>query len=279
MGDVGDAHLAGPDMAVAGPGPTSIANKRAANVTTTVVGQDGTDSARVGACSNCRSRKIKCSGDRPICRTCAKNGQQCDYPLHVSRKRKDRESSSSKRQIDGGGKHDGDLRRSVSASQGHNLLGGSRSAAIADQAVPQNAPPVGDFLPPYDFGIDPLHFQTQMDPAGVHIDNAWLESFLSYDFGGGENPFGLPNTTGAGGNPISSNAAMPSFHVPQAPVQAASTSSSGMGEGGPSSKSKAKFRVPFFRCVTPSVRCRCASADWSVQVLVCHSLHIKDIVF
>lgn len=55
------------------------------------------------ACLNCRSRKIKCSGDRPMCKACVKAGKQsgamatpCDYPTgHAKRKRKvDRESGS-----------------------------------------------------------------------------------------------------------------------------------------------------------------------------------------
>ncbi|WWC70480.1 uncharacterized protein I206_104431 [Kwoniella pini CBS 10737] len=40
------------------------------------------------ACVACRARKIKCSGDRPVCVTCAKSSQTCIYNPHAKRKRK-----------------------------------------------------------------------------------------------------------------------------------------------------------------------------------------------
>ncbi|WVW83580.1 hypothetical protein I302_105601 [Kwoniella bestiolae CBS 10118] len=40
------------------------------------------------ACVACRTRKIKCSGDRPVCTTCAKTNQTCIYTPHAKRKRK-----------------------------------------------------------------------------------------------------------------------------------------------------------------------------------------------
>ncbi|WVQ99144.1 hypothetical protein IAU59_006276 [Kwoniella sp. CBS 9459] len=40
------------------------------------------------ACSACRARKVKCSGDKPVCATCAKSNQTCIYTPHVKRKRR-----------------------------------------------------------------------------------------------------------------------------------------------------------------------------------------------
>ncbi|OCF40432.1 hypothetical protein I317_05735 [Kwoniella heveanensis CBS 569] len=40
------------------------------------------------ACSACRARKVKCSGDKPVCITCAKTNQTCIYTPHAKRKRK-----------------------------------------------------------------------------------------------------------------------------------------------------------------------------------------------
>lgn len=217
------------NLATPGPGPSTTANKRAANVTTTIVGQDGIDSARVGACSNCRSRKIKCSGDRPICKTCAKNGQSCEYPLHVSRKRKDRDSSS-RRPTEG-------YKRSVSASDQPQVQFGGN---VGDLGILQHQS--NNFFPTFDFGIDPIALQSQSDPAGLPVDNAWLENFLAYDFGNAMPPAqGLAQPIGPGGQAGVTDG--------QAAVNAASTTSSGIGEGGSKGKHKAKFRVPYFRYV------------------------------
>ena len=46
----------------------------------------------VTACNTCRSRKIKCSGVRPTCQTCAKSGQSCIYPAGSKRRRENRVS-------------------------------------------------------------------------------------------------------------------------------------------------------------------------------------------
>jgi hypothetical protein len=42
------------------------------------------------ACNHCRSRKIKCSGDRPVCSACIKsgNGETCEYPQGHAKRRK-----------------------------------------------------------------------------------------------------------------------------------------------------------------------------------------------
>lgn len=241
-----------PPSALARPGPSSTANKRASTtVTTTVVGQDGIDSARVGACSNCRSRKIKCSGDRPTCKTCAKNNQQCDYPLHISRKRKDRESSS-KRQPEGVrvGQGTGDVK--------DTRLDGTdasyRSDALTTRNESYHAHPSNhnnSFYPTLDFGIDPLTFQTQTqsDPAGIPLDNAWLENFLAYDFNNDISSVAGQNLGQAGGQAGMSGqleTGVPNY-AGQTAYNPPSASSSGMGDGGSKGKSKAKFRVPYFR--------------------------------
>jgi hypothetical protein len=42
------------------------------------------------ACNGCRSRKVKCSGDRPVCSACTKsgNGETCEYPRGHAKRRK-----------------------------------------------------------------------------------------------------------------------------------------------------------------------------------------------
>jgi hypothetical protein len=40
-----------------------------------------------GACSYCRQRKVRCSGDRPRCTACLRHGRDCTYMPHNTRKR------------------------------------------------------------------------------------------------------------------------------------------------------------------------------------------------
>lgn len=240
-----DKQESRPPSAVAGPGPSSVANKRAlSTVTTTVVSQDGIDSARVGACSNCRSRKIKCSGDRPTCKTCAKNNQQCDYPLHVSRKRKDRESSSKRQPEAVGAEY---VRGSVSDGVDHARTDSYGPASLPSQGSYPNLH-VNTSYPTLNFGIDPLTLQTQTDPAGVHFDNAWLENFLAYDFNNDFSAVAASQGMGLSQEGMDeqrkpdheSYARQTVYNPPSNPL-------SGSGDGSSRTKSKAKFKVPYFR--------------------------------
>lgn len=159
----------------AGPGPSTTANaqKRSSVVTTTITTDNGSESARVGACSNCRSRKIKCSGDRPICKTCAKNNQECDYPLHVSRKRKGKDADKT-------GGNDSKRRQSS-----NNDIGTPAAHVYSTPAFPSdsNFHINNNQFPILDFTTNSLPLHTQNGYGGASVDNAWLESFLAYDFG------------------------------------------------------------------------------------------------
>ncbi|RSL82099.1 hypothetical protein CEP52_017045 [Fusarium oligoseptatum] len=47
--------------------------------------QAGRGARRYGfACARCKSRKIKCSGDQPVCKSCQKNGEDCVWPSQDS---------------------------------------------------------------------------------------------------------------------------------------------------------------------------------------------------
>lgn len=55
------------------------------------------------ACNGCRSRKIKCSGDRPVCSACTKsgNGETCEYPQgHAKRRKRSAIAMESARTVD-----------------------------------------------------------------------------------------------------------------------------------------------------------------------------------
>ena len=54
------------------------------------------------ACNGCRSRKVKCSGDRPVCSACTKsgNGETCEYPQgHAKRRRRSAMESDPEREV------------------------------------------------------------------------------------------------------------------------------------------------------------------------------------
>ncbi|KAF4468913.1 fungal specific transcription factor domain-containing [Fusarium albosuccineum] len=61
-----------PDAGVSTPstsGPTNVARK----------------ARRYGfACASCKSRKVKCSGDQPVCRACQRTGEECVWPSQDS---------------------------------------------------------------------------------------------------------------------------------------------------------------------------------------------------
>jgi len=215
----------------AGPGPstTAQARKKSSVVTTTITTDNGSESARVGACSNCRSRKIKCSGDRPICKTCAKNNQECDYPLHISRKRKGKEADKNGASVS--------KRRQSSANDletpaPHNY---STPAFPNDSSSYVN----NNQFPILDFTADSLPIQTQSGYDGAPVDNAWLESFLAYDFGD-EVPLPLQSLA-----PQTSNG----MEAGQLGMGSAGMDRERDIKGEPLAKrrSQAKFRVPYFR--------------------------------
>ncbi|KAF8905916.1 hypothetical protein CPB85DRAFT_1376742 [Mucidula mucida] len=63
------------------------------------------------ACHRCRTKRARCSGEKPICKTCAKVGEECTWPTGRKRKRTRREMEEEERKeratqeysTDGGG--------------------------------------------------------------------------------------------------------------------------------------------------------------------------------
>lgn len=64
------------------------------------------------ACNHCRSRKVKCSGDRPVCSACIKsgNGETCEYPQGHAKRRK-RTAMESECEPEAGGKAEQGVQR------------------------------------------------------------------------------------------------------------------------------------------------------------------------
>lgn len=227
--------------AQAGPGPSSAANaKRRSTVTTTIVKDDGSDSARIGACSNCRSRKIKCSGDKPICKMCAKYSQECEYPIHVSRKRKDRESGPHKPEAGSQGKPKETRKRRMSSME----AGPFKAEDLGVNPLHfEHSMPVNNFFPTLDFTADSVPIQNPSTFDGTLIDDSWLENFLTYDFGS-ETPMPLQGNGMAPPNSVAH-----AMH-PQNQNRRPSTDPPAIGRSGSAShsdKKAAKFRVPYFR--------------------------------
>ncbi|KAF9039626.1 hypothetical protein BDZ89DRAFT_1010178 [Hymenopellis radicata] len=49
------------------------------------------------ACHRCRTKRARCSGEKPICKTCAKVGEECTWPTGRKRKRTRREMEEEER--------------------------------------------------------------------------------------------------------------------------------------------------------------------------------------
>ncbi|KAH8083490.1 hypothetical protein HD553DRAFT_342712 [Filobasidium floriforme] len=65
--------------------------------------QDSKSARTSLACNHCRSRKIKCSGDRPVCSACTKSGagETCQYPQgHAKRRKRSAIAMESARTVD-----------------------------------------------------------------------------------------------------------------------------------------------------------------------------------
>lgn len=235
-------QLSGHESAQAGPGPSTAAQKRSSLVTTTITNDDGSESARVGACSNCRTRKIRCSGDRPICKTCAKNNQECDYPLHISRKRKGKDGhSGSKRPPKTIGNTEEGRQQSTSRSMETPQPFQTYSTPVL---MPDPNLLVNNQFPTLDFTANSLPLNNYNGFDGTQVDNAWLESFLAYDFGD-EVPLPLPlhghqAWSGVDGGQRTADGGGPSHMMQDAHIEPAT---------GPAPLKQAKFRVPYFRYV------------------------------
>ncbi|KAJ1551643.1 hypothetical protein HK405_014130, partial [Cladochytrium tenue] len=82
----GDDGAHGAHMAqVGGTSSTATTSAAAAAATGVALGVGGRPLRF--ACLTCRSRKVKCSGDRPACQGCVKAAVECVWPLRKRRKR------------------------------------------------------------------------------------------------------------------------------------------------------------------------------------------------
>ncbi|KAF8057613.1 fungal-specific transcription factor domain-containing protein [Lyophyllum atratum] len=71
------------------------------------------------ACLRCRTKRARCSGDKPVCRACAKAREECEWPVGRRRKR---------------------TRREMEEEERRERLGQMRYAAGGDQIGPAPAP-------------------------------------------------------------------------------------------------------------------------------------------
>ncbi|EJT45856.1 hypothetical protein A1Q1_05662 [Trichosporon asahii var. asahii CBS 2479] len=56
------------------------------------------------SCTHCRARKVKCSGDKPLCTNCLKRGLNCHYDAFVKRRGPDKEPGGESYEGDTGGR-------------------------------------------------------------------------------------------------------------------------------------------------------------------------------
>ena len=89
------------------------------------------DTSRSGACSACRARKIKCSGERPTCVTCRRNEIGCTYIAHVDRKRKKKDD------VDG---HSHGKRSSSSAHKIRDHRSSGQAAVSYEESAAASSP-------------------------------------------------------------------------------------------------------------------------------------------
>lgn len=249
--------------AVAGPSSQSSQPRRS-------ILQD--DNGRSGACANCRSRKVKCSGDRPICATCAKGKLDCHYPQHVSRKRKDRPDATS-------AAADGSKGRSAGTSSEGQPPSARRDAGNFDGisplqpdgigpsgALPGSHPNLmsdwthfingaGAGTPGFvDFNQDPArwHISAQPDlteamPPGTFNS---LESLLSFDPGVDFSIFDgtVQPAVATTAQPASVTAQVPQPSTNTAPpAPRASLAAPSVTNSSPRYPSGTKFKAPYFR--------------------------------
>lgn len=174
-----------------------------------------------------------------MCKMCAKYDQACEYPIHVSRKKRDKED----RGVAAGAKawaENGIDRRTSSIDTGARRADGlSNTSLYLDNSVPVN-----NFFPTLDFTADSVPFHNPSAFDGTTIDESWLENFLSYDIASAK----PTHLNGSGevysSSPIDAKSHQPG-HLRPTPIETPVIGRS--GSASQSDKKSAKFRVPYFR--------------------------------
>lgn len=197
------------------------------------------------ACSACRARKIKCSGDKPICTTCAKGSVQCEYP--VVRKRK---------------------REGTKKDSGSDRLDSALAAPLFTQAANIPEPTVGSssfdsnpFAPPFNiFTVTPQHASTSFV---AHPIPDWAQSpwgnLTAGDVGGhgmgnvDQNALDMPSWD-MGAKAPSRTESVAGIHTSASDIDSGqmweNTSNTSNVDRRSGAHPKARFRVPYFRYVT-----------------------------
>ncbi|EAL20935.1 hypothetical protein CNBE0020 [Cryptococcus deneoformans B-3501A] len=112
------------------------------------------------ACNACRARKIKCSGDKPICTTCAKGSVRCEYPTVRKRKR-----GSTKKKKDSGSDQLDPALAAPLFTQTSNMPESTAGTSPLDS---------NPFAPPFNpFAVTPQHASTSFV---AHSIPDWAQS-------------------------------------------------------------------------------------------------------
>jgi hypothetical protein len=171
---------------------------------------------------------------------CAKYDQVCEYPIHVSRKKRDKEDRemAAEERARAEIKHEHD-RKPRTAPMDVGQLGMGTMPSYHDNSLPVN-----NFFPTLDFTADsvPIHNPSAFD--GTAIDETWLENFLSYDIGA-QTPMQLPDTGQFYPNPHANANVDRRPHARPTPAETPAIGRN--GSTSQSDKKAAKFRVPYFR--------------------------------
>ncbi|XAO26717.1 hypothetical protein I312_105557 [Cryptococcus bacillisporus CA1280] len=199
------------------------------------------------ACSACRARKIKCSGDKPICTTCAKGSVQCEYP--VVRKRK---------------------REGTKKDSGSDRLDSALAAPLFTQTSNIPEPTVGSssfdsnpFAPPFNiFTVTPQHASTSFV---AHPIPDWAQSpwgnLTAGDVGGhgmgnvDQSALDMPSWDMGAKAPSRTESAA-GIHTSASDIDSGqmweNTSNTSNVDRRSGAHPKARFRVPYFRFFGPT---------------------------
>lgn len=198
------------------------------------------------ACSACRARKIKCSGDKPICTTCAKGSVQCEYPIVRKRKREGTNKKDS-----GGDRLDSALAAPL-FTQTSNVL----EPTVGSSSFDSNP-----FVPPFNiFTVTPQHASTSFV---AHPVPDWAQSPWGNLTGGDVGGQGMGNVDqnaldmsswDMGAKAPSRAESAAGIHTSASDIDSGqmweNTSNTSNVDRRSGAHPKARFRVPYFRYVT-----------------------------
>ncbi|KJE00782.1 hypothetical protein I311_05579 [Cryptococcus gattii NT-10] len=195
------------------------------------------------ACSACRARKIKCSGDKPICTTCAKGSVQCEYPIVRKRKRE-----GTKKKDSGSDQLDSALAAPL-FTQTSNILEPMMGSSSFDS---------NPFVSPFNiFTVTPQHASTSFvaDPIPDWAQSPWGD-LTGGDMGGqgignvDQNALDMPSWDMGAKAPSRSESAA-GIHTSASDIDSGqmweNTSNTSNVDRRSGVHPKARFRVPYFR--------------------------------